>query len=56
MLYGYAGKILHVDLTKGKISTEAANRGILQNLYRRQRDGDLLCVQKYPRRCRPIGS
>lgn len=22
MLYGYAGKILHVDLTRGKISTE----------------------------------
>ena len=55
-MYGFAGKMLHVDLTGGRLHDRTARRSILSQVHGRQRDGDVLPAEAHAPRRRSAGT
>ena len=51
-MFGYSGKILHIDLTNRKQWVEEKNGGLVKNLYWRRFDGHPAVLGEHQARLR----
>ena len=56
MLYGYAGKILHVDLTRGKLSTEQPSEEFYKTYIGGSAMGTYYLFKNTPAGADPLGA
>ena len=56
MLYGYAGKILHVDLTRGKLSTEQPTEEFYKTYIGGSAMGTYYLFKNTPAGADPLGA